>query len=373
MIKKSWWVDFWFDHTRYRKRSPENTRSGALAYEASLRQKLARSEPIDSATEPLEQNQSFAKFAWRWFDEYVVPNNKHSVQRMEKYILQSALIPFFGTVPVGQIAAHHIEKYKAKRVRDGLTNKTIKNHLTILNKCLSTAYEWLGLGRNPPKIRWPKCSPPHTDYLSPKECELILSGADGVAREMILLALRTGMRQGELKGLQWSSIDWHNMTVTVRHSRCDRLRDIVSPKNNRIRHIPLDADACEMLFRRRKDTGYVFTDRTGRPFNHDRLAHELEIVCKKTGLRRITWHVLRHTFASHLAMRGVPLHAVQALLGHSTITMTMRYAHVAPSTLRSAIAVLNPSRRGIAEFGQPVGNRWVEVPASEMPWQSENL
>jgi site-specific recombinase XerD len=82
-------------------------------------------------------------------------------------------------------------------------------------------------------------------------------------------------------------------------------------------------------------------------------------------LRRITWHVLRHTFASHLAMAGVPLNTVQALLGHSTITMTMRYAHVAPSTLRAAIDMLNPKRMLNADFGQPVGNPWVETQRSK--------
>src|SRR5262249_16053938 len=153
------------------------------------------------------------------------------------------LIPFFGKLPVMKIASCHIEQYKARRVSDGLSNKTIKNHLTVLSKCLSTAYEWLSLESGRPNIRWPKCPPPHTDYLLIEECELLLSNAGGTIREMILVALRTGMRQGELKGLQWSSIDWQNMTVTVRHSRCDRARDIVSPKNNRIRHIPLVQEA----------------------------------------------------------------------------------------------------------------------------------
>jgi integrase len=164
------------------------------------------------------------------------------------------------------------------------------------------------------------------------------------------------MRQGELKGLQWNSIDWQNMTVTVRHSRCDRARDIVAPKNNRIRHIPLVQETYRLLVRKRREAGYVFTDVRGRPFNHGQLSSELEKVCKKAGIRRITWHILRHTFATHLAMKGVPLHVVQTLLGHSTITMTMRYAHVAPSALRSAIEVLNSRQSADRNFGQPAGN-----------------
>lgn len=362
IIKNSWWIDFRFGHIRYRKRSPENSRAGAFAYETTLRHKLAQGERIDDRVNTdADQNQTFEQFAWKWFDEYVVPNYKFSGQRLAKYTLTATLIPFFGKLPVREINSHHIERYKAQGVKVGLANKTIKNYLAVLNRCLNIAHDWLQLESRPPKIRWPKCPPPETDYLSAEESERLLSQADGVVREMILMALRTGMRQGEIKGLQWSSIDWQNMNVTVRHSRCDRAKEIVSTKNNRIRHIPLDTDVYEFLFRRKQSTGSVFSDSGGRPFTHDRLSYRLANVCRKAGLRKVTWHVLRHTFASHLAMRGVPLHVVQTLLGHSTITMTMRYAHVAPSALRTAIEVLNPRRWASNDSGQPVGNWWTET------------
>ncbi|KRQ15357.1 tyrosine-type recombinase/integrase [Bradyrhizobium manausense] len=357
-IKQSWWVDLRADRIRYRKRSPENSRTGALAFEATLRQRLARGESIHGATD--NKRVSFEEFAWKWFDDYVVPNNRFSEQRIKRYTLKSSLIPFFGKIPVGEIKRYHIEKYKALKVKNGLGNKSIKNHLTVLSKCLSCAYDWLEVASRPPGIPWPKCPPPQTDYLSPDECEMLLASATGTMREMLLVALRTGMRQGELKGLQWSAIDWENRVVIVKASYCDREKNIGPPKNNRIRSIPLDVDVYETLFRRRQKTGYVFTNPMGRPLNHSWLSDHLERVCKKAGLRRISWHVLRHTFASHLAMRGVPLNTVQVLLGHSTIVMTMRYAHVAPSTMRAAIELLNPRRFTRAEHGQPAGNRWQE-------------
>jgi integrase len=361
-IKSSWWVDFRADHTRYRIRSPENSRTGAVAYEAMLKHKLARGEQIGRSATMGDQNQTFERFAWRWFEEYVTPNNKFSEARTKKYILKSSLIPFFGRMPVKDIKVYHIEQFKARRVKDGLANKSIKNHLSVFNKCLTCAYEWLVIAAKPPKILWPKCPPPETDYLSPDECELIVSHAKGIVHEMILMALRTGMRQGELKGLQWSSIDWENRVVIIKHSQCDREKTIGAPKNNRIRSIPLDPDLYEILYRRRGSTGYVFTNAKRKALTQDWLTYHLDKACKEAGLRRITWHVLRHTFASHLAMRGVPLNTVQTLLGHSTIVMTMRYAHVAPSTLRSAIALLNTkSQFAGADFGQPVGNQWQEA------------
>jgi site-specific recombinase XerD len=128
----------------------------------------------------------------------------------------------------------------------------------------------------------------------------------------------------------------------------------------------MDIDVYEMLLRRREDTGYVFLDADDQPFNGNRLATGLSRVRRRAGLRKVGWHTLRHTFASHLVMRGVPLTAVQLLMGHSTITTTMRYAHLAPSTLRAAIDMLNPKTAVDADFGQPMGKQWLEVQKKEM-------
>src|SRR6266849_2151573 len=301
ILKKSWWVDFRIDHIRYRKRSPENSKAGAQAYEATLRQKLARGEQIGRVAQ-IEQEQTFGQFSSKWFEDYVEPNNKYSEQRTKKYILERSLVPFFGKIPVRRISSFHIDQYKAQMHREGVSNKTIKNRLTVLNKCLGTAFVWLDLDGKPPKISWPKCAPYRTDYLSSDECTLLLSHADGVIYEMMLTALRTGMRQGELKGLQWSDIDWQNQSLTVRYSRCDYQKKLGTPKSNRERHIPLDIDVFEMLHRRKTNTGYVFLDTDNHPFDHKRLSRRIQKICKKAGVRPITWHLLRHTFATQLAM-----------------------------------------------------------------------
>jgi len=105
----------------------------------------------------------------------------------------------------------------------------------------------------------------------------------------------------------------------------------------------------------------VFLSPHNEPFTCHRIIDDLAKVCKKAGMRKIGWHVLRHTFATHLAMRGVPLTTIQTLLGHSTITTTMRYAHVAPSTLRAAIDMLDLKTPVNADFGQPAGNQWQDA------------
>jgi SOS response regulatory protein OraA/RecX len=132
MIKKSWWVDLRVNYTRYRKRSPENSRTGAQAYEATLRQKLARGESIDRVANEEKREQTFEQFARKWFEEYVVPNNKYSEQRTKRYLLNAFLIPFFGKMLIAQITARDIERYKAHEIKNGAISKTLKNRLTVL-------------------------------------------------------------------------------------------------------------------------------------------------------------------------------------------------------------------------------------------------
>lgn len=357
-LKNSWWVDFRANHMRHRKRSPENSKAGAQAYEALLRQRLARGESIDDFQK--QPQMTFGQFTERWYDEYVVPNNKMQEARMKKYRLRSSLIPAFGKLPIEKIASYDIERYKAAMLKTGVSKKTINNNLAVLGACLRKAYEWLQLQGQPPKVPLFKCPPPPIKYLSPDECQLLLSHAEGTTYEMILTALRTGMRQGEIRGLQWSSIDWESGMLMVRHSLNDRTHELETPKSHKERRIPIDIDVLEILHQRKRPTGYVFLDPKERPFDSKRLLKCLEIVREKAKMRPFTWHALRHTFASHLTMKGASLASVQALLGHSTINMTMRYAHVAESSLRDSIALLNPKTAIDRRFGQPVGNRLID-------------
>src|SRR5690349_15360202 len=119
-IKNSWWVDFCFSGVRFRKRSPENSRAGAQAHEIVLRQRLARGENILAKSQSVEQAPRFEEFAWKWFDDYVVTNNKHSEQRTKKYVLTGTLVPFFGKLLITEITSHRIEQFKAQRAKDGI-------------------------------------------------------------------------------------------------------------------------------------------------------------------------------------------------------------------------------------------------------------
>lgn len=123
------------------------------------------------------------------------------------------------------------------------------------------------------------------------------------------------------------------------------------PKSGKSREVALSEDARAALKRHRHLRGeLVFCDLDGRPFTHRVATRMLWRALKRVGLRLVGWHSLRHTFASQLAMAGAPLKAIQELLGHATIQMTMRYAHLSPEIARDAVQMLdrrsNLSRRG---------------------------
>ncbi len=167
---------------------------------------------------------------------------------------------------------------------------------------------------------------------------------------MILIASQTGLRFCELIALQWDDLDFNTRRVSVR--RAEVRGHIGTPKNNRIRHIPMTHRVHETLQRIVPDSPLVF-HRQGRSIRYTQALDQLKEACRHAGIRPISWHVLRHTFASELARLGVPLQNTKELLGHATITMTLRYAHLGPDTLKQSIAVLDHPKTVWATGGQP--------------------
>lgn len=355
-IKNNWWVDFRFGGERYRKKSPVNTKAGALNHEAMLREKLVKGEPIEE-NRPELKKYNFQSFAWEWFEIYVKNNNKYSEIRGKKIILERHLIPFFGKSKLENITSMDVEKYKAKKGEEKLSKKTINNHLTVLNTCLTVAMEWLNLDKKP-KIKRLKAEPPKMKFLSDKECRLILNNARGTWRDMIYLALKTGVRFGELRALKWEDVNWRNNLLTVKRSIFRGV--IVPPKSNKERYVPLIGEAVDVLRKREKRGEYIFSDKKGKIVEENRVRRELWRACDRAGMERAGWHCLRHTFASHLAMKGAPLKSVQELLGHASITTTMRYAHLSPSTLRNSVELLG-EKNDNKKFGQRAGTELEDV------------
>jgi integrase len=269
-------------------------------------------------------------------------------------------------MPIDEIQILSIEQYKAEKIKAGLSSKTVNNHLATLSKSLRCAEEWGKMSTALPKIKRLKTSSHRIDFLSPIESrQLIQDQNEPMWNCMILVALRTGMRLGELLGLEWSDIDWERRLLTVRQSL---VRGVMgTPKSGKMRHIPLAREAYEALADMRRLRGRVF-EIPGREITHRVAANAIHRICKRANVRKVNWHLLRHTFASHLAMEGTPIPVVQQLLGHSTIVMTMRYAHLSPSKLSEAVTVFEAlEKRELEKFGQQVGKAVINRALTKLP------
>lgn len=149
---------------------------------------------------------------------------------------------------------------------------------------------------------------------------------------MVLLSMNTGVRQGELFGLDWAQVDMTLKTITVLASNA---------KGNATRVIPLNVEALAVLaaVRPTPAVGLVFKSPvTGGRFNNVKKAWSE--LTSAVGIPDLRWHDLRHDFASQLVMRGAPLYTVQKLMGHKSAKMTQRYAKLAPGVLADAVALL---------------------------------
>lgn len=146
---------------------------------------------------------------------------------------------------------------------------------------------------------------------------------------MVLLSLNTGLRRGELFSLRWADVNLATKTLTVGGE---------TAKSGQTRHIPLNREAVEVLQAWRQQSSserLVFPGKAGNRFDNVRKAWDG--ILKAAGIGEFRWHDLRHSFASKLVMAGVPLNSVRELLGHADLTMTVRYAHLAPDHKAEAV------------------------------------
>jgi len=321
---------------RVRKIAPMQTRRAAEKLEHQTRAELMLADYRAATTLP--EAPRFAAFAEQFVSTYAVTNNKHAEVISKRKILRVHLVPAFGDLRLDQVGLAEIEEYKGGKLTTGLAKKTINNHLTVLRKLLSTAVEWRLLSVVPP-IKWLKAPAGEFDFLTFEEADRLIAGAEDEWRAMIIVALRIGLRHGELIGLRWLDVDLDAGRLVVRQAVSEGV--IGTPKNGRTREVPLCKQALDALRDRPRIGPYVFCSPDGSMLTHAQTRWPLKRALKKAGLRHLGWHSLRHSFASHLVMRGAPIKSVQELLGHCSIEMTMRYAHLSPDVRRDVVKLLD--------------------------------
>src|SRR5437870_10776595 len=237
----------------------------------------------------------------------------------------------FGNRPLGQITREEIEAWRREKMMK-CRPSTINRFMSRLKRLFSLAVEWELLEESPMQgIKFLRENNARTRYLSLEECQrLIASCMAPHIRAMVSVALHSGMRLGEILNLRWYDLDFSSGFILVRDS-----------KNGESRHVPMDATLFALFraYPHRLGTDLVFSSPAG--------GHIVDVrtgflnSCKRAGLIDLHFHDLRHTFASQFVMSGGDLYILKEILGHKSITMTQRYAHLSPTYKIKAIDRMN--------------------------------
>lgn len=244
--------------------------------------------------------------------------------------------PYFGKVWLHTLGVLDIENFKSARLASGVSKARVNRNLTVLKKMLNLAVDWGYLQENPSRKvkRFPEAADTEMRFLTLGDKGKLLEACAPHLRPIVLTALLTGMRRGEILGLQWRQVDLLKRTIRVERT-----------KNGKTRVIPINSLLFEELSMWQKQTGQsevVFPDpRTKKPIRSVKTS--FRTACKAANILGLRFHDLRHTAASDMIRAGVPVPTVQRILGHSSILMTMRYVHVLPEDMRIAVETLVPS------------------------------
>ena len=261
------------------------------------------------------------------FLELYSKQNKRSWQSDE--ISLKHLIEFFKGKCLSEITSESIEKYRVQRKADGVSPSTINRELSCLKTFYSKAIEWEKVDRNPAqKVK--KFREPHSRerILTADESRRLIAAASPALRPVLIVALNTGMRRGEILSLRWPDVDSVKGFILIGDS-----------KSGKSRTVPMNGPVFETLSAMRKAEGFVFD-------NPETGTHVLDVktaflgACRRAGIKGVRFHDLRHTAASRMVESGVDLVTVSKILGHASIQMTMRYAHPTEQNMRQAVGKL---------------------------------
>jgi integrase len=296
------------------------------------------------------EKQTVAEYLNRWLTDSVRDTVRRSTFVRYKSIVRHHINPTLGRLKLGRLTSHHIRALYRQKLDDELAPRSVQYIHTTLKKALRQAVLDTLVPRNvcdavkPPQVHRGEVTP-----LSPTEVKALLMAASGDRLEALyVVAVYTGLRQGELLGLKWGDLDLDAGKLTVQRSLAfDGTLNLPKRKNSR-RTVTLTRTAQDALKRHRArqneerlgvgarwtDMALVFPNRLGKPMDANNLYHrDWKNLLERAGLsdRGFTFHALRHTFATTLLRQNVNPKIVQHQLGHATISQTMdTYSHVMP-------------------------------------------
>lgn len=340
----------------YRDAAGRKRSAGTFLRESDARREAGNAEVNERNTPTVAETRkiTWGEFEEQWHAGRVV---EPGTRKTDEPKLNKHLRPRWSTVELRAITSEDVQRWVADLSKSGLSPSTVQKCYHLLSSSMGAAVKARIITVSPcKKITLPRSGPTPERYLDDCEYKAIRAPMFELDQLLMDTLIGTGMRLGEALGLHWESIDFDRKTITVEWAWDREIRRIKAPKDSQRRTIPigvnlatalksrLDDDGfgnpapVEYADRRKVRTGLVFHHIEGKPMDGDNFRHRFEAavniayVGKGKGRRKVghvRLHDLRHTYASRLVRAGVPIQEVSKLLGHATITTTMRYAHLA--------------------------------------------
>ncbi len=296
---------------------------------------------------------------WSRYEQWIDTNQKHPRHDRGRY--HAHLEKRFKDKPLSKITAFELERLKSDLRKQDLSDATIKHVVIIVRQMFNKAIAWkMWQGENPMKqVKLPKLQNRRERFLRYEEANRLLNELEkssGQLRNMACVSLYTGMRAGEIFDLRWTHIDLQNDLI-----------HIADPKGGEPRKAFIVPQVKEILERLKTDNRpaeqYVFLSRKGERIVE--VSNAFGRVVERLGLnegitdrrQKVTFHTLRHTFASWLALRSTPILTIKELMGHKTLAMTERYAHLMPDHKRDAALAMAQDAQKQLSMAEEQGSR----------------
>jgi integrase len=364
-----YWYSFWFRGERIQ--CGTKSTSSRVASKLEALHKVCLIDGKQPPT-PAKEVPTFSEFSERYMEFSKANKRSYGI---EKCYVRAILKPHFGEHRLDQITAMLAEQFKQKRLKDGLKKSSINREVGLLKSMLSKAVEWELVDRNHAQ----ECKLFKLDderqpirVLSQDEESKLLTTCEGtelkrrapLLKPIILIALYTGLRRGEILRLRWADIDFESDVLTVQRAK--------TPAGQG-RHVNINSRLREALLalKQKAKSEWLFPspNRFQRQTESER--HLMDVkkafhrAVKLAGILHITFHQLRHTFCTRLADAGVPLPVIQDLAGHASIIMTRRYTHPGNELKQQAVELLlaEPNRPEIATRSATEESNKAEQPA----------
>lgn len=300
---------------------------------------------------PLKENLRFSEIFELWYSRKVKSVMSFKTAADYKSMGKTHILPFIGIELIRSIERSHGDRMIQHLKDKKLANRTVNKVLTVFKQVVSFAEMEGFIAKNPlRKFSLLKLNPGRVDFLTQQEIlQLLRANVLEEIYPVLMVALNTGMRIGELTGLCWDRLNFETDTIEVsRTLGRGGLRN--TTKTNMVRYIPMNYEVkvvFKQLMKNQKSPQFVFANANGTPLNPDHYSlRQFQVALDVASVRSVNFHVLRHTYASQYMMNGGNIYDLQKILGHSKVDMTMKYAHLSPQHLRKAVEFVRFSAEG---------------------------